>query len=159
MSQDREDLLRIAADLLQERGIKLDEAELQRLLGVAPPRAPSPFEELEHLPEPKWPPLDNGTVVRTRLRNPPTPDWTKEASRSRHDNVLGVIVGYHDSHGLTYEVRHSFELKPLGWLQRTFLSPYALIVRERQERQRQIGHYEADELVVVPGRVPPRLGR
>jgi hypothetical protein len=135
MSQAREDLLRIAADILQERGIKLDEAELQRLLGVPPTareRVAQHAAVHPHTPDaatevPKWPPLDNGTMVRTRL-NPSSTGWTEEALRSRRDGV----VGYHDSHGLTYEVRHQ------GW--------WKLWLR--------IGCYEADELVVVTDQVP-----
>lgn len=144
MSQAREDLLRIAADILQERGIKLDEAELQRLLGVSPiarERVAQHAAVHPHTPDaatevPKWPPLDNGTVVRTRL-NPSSTGWTEEALRSRRDGVLGVIVGYHDSHGLTYEVRHQ------GWWKSfPFWAP--------------VGHYEADEVVPVTNQMVPR---
>lgn len=53
-----------------------------------------------------WPPLENGTSVRTvAIPNPPE-DWTEEAKVGREFGVLGTILTHHDSAGLCYEVRH-----------------------------------------------------
>lgn len=53
-----------------------------------------------------WPPLENGTRVRTvAIPDAPT-DWTEEAKVVRRFGVLGTIFHYHDSHGLCYDVRH-----------------------------------------------------
>ncbi|MBN1325878.1 hypothetical protein JW977_02775 [Candidatus Falkowbacteria bacterium] len=56
--------------------------------------------------EKKWSPLDNGTKVRTTRSKTKKKDWTPEAWKSRKWNVEGSITGYHDSHGLCYEVKH-----------------------------------------------------
>ncbi len=63
-------------------------------------------------PKPKrsiieWPPIKLGTRVRTteankRLRK----EWTEEGWNSRQWGVKGTICAYHDSHGLSYEVKH-----------------------------------------------------
>lgn len=54
----------------------------------------------------KWPPIDLGMLVRTTQENPEIDDWNEEALASRQWSVEGHIVGHHDSHGLSYEVRH-----------------------------------------------------
>jgi len=51
-------------------------------------------------------------------------DWTADALASRQWGVEGQIVKHHDSHGLTYEVRH-----PDG----------------------SIGHYEHHEVMEIQG--------
>jgi hypothetical protein len=54
----------------------------------------------------KWPPLDPGTKVRTTLANPSVKGWLPECLASRQWNVKGTILKHHDSHGLSYEIRH-----------------------------------------------------
>ncbi len=54
----------------------------------------------------KWPPLDNGTQVKTTKKSTSDGEWTEEALANRKWGVKGVIIHYHDSHGLCYEVRH-----------------------------------------------------
>jgi len=56
-----------------------------------------------------WPPLPNGTPVQTRPVEDPSDDWTEEALSSRQWGVVGVVTRHHDSHGLTYEVKHPDE--------------------------------------------------
>jgi len=53
-----------------------------------------------------WPPLKNGTRVRTIPIPDGADDWTEEAKVVRRFGVFGTIVHYHDSHGLCYDVRH-----------------------------------------------------
>lgn len=53
-----------------------------------------------------WPPLDNGTDVRTIAIPNVANDWEEEAIASRKFGVRGIIVRHHDSHGLCYDVRH-----------------------------------------------------
>lgn len=53
-----------------------------------------------------WPPLDNGTRVRTVAIPNVADDWTEEAKFVRRFGVLGTIVRHHDSHGLCYDVQH-----------------------------------------------------
>ena len=55
----------------------------------------------------KHPPISVGaTVVTTKANVALQKEWTKEAWASRQWGVTGKIVTYHDSHGLSYEVRH-----------------------------------------------------
>jgi len=54
----------------------------------------------------KWPPISIGTRVKTLKENSNITDWRIEARASRQWNVYGTVVRYHDSHGLSYEVRH-----------------------------------------------------
>lgn len=56
--------------------------------------------------EKKWPPISAGTRVKTLRENPNVSDWTPEALASRQWGVEGRVVTHHDSHGLSYEVRH-----------------------------------------------------
>ena len=51
--------------------------------------------------------LKNGTKVRTVKPPKEASDWTEEARTSRRWGVKGTVFHYHDSHGLTYEVKHS----------------------------------------------------
>jgi len=44
--------------------------------------------------------------VLTVTKVPPATDWTPEALLVRKSNVRGVVVGYHDAHGLVFEVQH-----------------------------------------------------
>lgn len=53
-----------------------------------------------------WPPLENGTRVRTIAIPDVSNGWTEEAKAVRRFGVLGTIIHYHDSHGLCYDVRH-----------------------------------------------------
>lgn len=53
-----------------------------------------------------WPPLENGTRVRTVAIPDVANDWGEEAKVARRFGVLGTIVHYHDSHGLYYDVKH-----------------------------------------------------
>ena len=47
-----------------------------------------------------------GDPVRTiAVQNPPT-DWSPDAVRSRRFGVAGVVIGFHDSHGICFDVRH-----------------------------------------------------
>jgi hypothetical protein len=54
----------------------------------------------------KWPPIPVGARVKTLKENINVSDWTSEALASRQWGVVGRVVTYHDSHGLSYEVRH-----------------------------------------------------
>lgn len=54
-----------------------------------------------------WPTISTGTLVRTVKENPFVTGWTSEARATRQWGVRGRIVTYHDSHGLSYEVKHS----------------------------------------------------
>ncbi len=54
----------------------------------------------------KWPPIDHGTAVRTTKANPAVTDWEPSILASRQWGVEGKIFDHHDSHGLSYEVRH-----------------------------------------------------
>ena len=57
-----------------------------------------------------WPPLNNGTLVRTTKPNlGMRKEWTEEGWESRRWGVLGKIIRHHDSHGLCYEVWHADE--------------------------------------------------
>jgi len=51
-------------------------------------------------------PHPDGTTVKTVPVDDPSDDWTETALAGRQWGVMGSVVGYHDSHGLTYEVRH-----------------------------------------------------
>lgn len=55
----------------------------------------------------KYPPISNGTLVKTTSSNTPDSDWTSEALANRRWSVHGKVLTHHDSHGLCYEVRHS----------------------------------------------------
>lgn len=52
------------------------------------------------------PPLPQGTLVVTTQENPAIKDWTCEARASRRWGVRGKILTHHNSHGLSYEVKH-----------------------------------------------------
>lgn len=55
----------------------------------------------------KWPPIDVGTTVKTTEPNlAKQREWTAEAWAGRQWGVEGPVVRYHDSHGLSYKVRH-----------------------------------------------------
>lgn len=55
----------------------------------------------------KWPPIDPGTVVKTTEPNMKMRgEWTEEGWASRQWGVEGPIITHHDSHGLSYEVKH-----------------------------------------------------
>ncbi len=54
-----------------------------------------------------WPPIAVGTVVNTiQPTQSKENGWTEEGLASRQWGVEGEIVGYHDSHGLHYDVKH-----------------------------------------------------
>lgn len=48
-----------------------------------------------------------GAIVRTVRPERESSDWTAQALASRHWGVEGVVEAVHNSHGLTYDVRHS----------------------------------------------------
>ncbi len=53
------------------------------------------------------PGIPPGARVRTTRENPElASSWTKEAKEYRKWGVLGEVFGYHDSHGLCYDVWH-----------------------------------------------------
>ena len=54
----------------------------------------------------KWPPVSSDSSVKTTRENFTVTDWTLEAKRSRQWGVQGTVVTHHDSHGLSYEIRH-----------------------------------------------------
>lgn len=54
----------------------------------------------------QWPPIPHGAAVETTSPNPDINDWLEEALTSRQWGVKGIIHTHHDSHGLSYEVRH-----------------------------------------------------
>jgi len=56
--------------------------------------------------EERWPPISIGTKVITTKPNFEIDDWTTEALASRQWGEIGVVVNFHDSHGLSYEVMH-----------------------------------------------------
>lgn len=57
--------------------------------------------------EEKWPPLSPGTRVKTTQANESMrKEWTDEGWNSRQWGVEGDIIHHHDSHGLSYEVKH-----------------------------------------------------
>ena len=93
IEQMQSDQLRVAADVLQERGIALDPGTLAALIASPRPAAQT------------WPPLDAGTRVLTRLDRT-TRNWSPEALAARRDGVRGTILSHHDSHGLCYDVAH-----------------------------------------------------
>ncbi len=71
-----------------------------------------------------WPPIEVGTGVQTTEPNEAVlSDWTPEAIATRRWGVPGVIVDFHDSHGLSYEVEHTHD--------------------------NSVGHYDPSELVVT----------
>lgn len=55
----------------------------------------------------KYPPISDGTLVKTKSSNTPDSEWTSEARANRKWGVHGRVLTHHDSHGLCYEVRHS----------------------------------------------------
>lgn len=59
------------------------------------------------MPEMKWPPISLETLVETTKENHDVTDWMPEARISCRWGVQGRVVAHHDSHGLSYEVRHS----------------------------------------------------
>jgi hypothetical protein len=38
-------------------------------------------------------------------------DWSEEAKKTRRHEESGVVIGYHDSHGLCFDVQHSDGVK------------------------------------------------
>ncbi len=54
----------------------------------------------------KHPPISPGTFVRTTKENKSIKDWSHAAKISRQWGVLGEVMTHHDSHGLSYEIRH-----------------------------------------------------
>lgn len=55
----------------------------------------------------KYPPIANGTtVVTTQANESLRSEWTDEGWASRKWGVLGIVKNHHDSHGLSYEVKH-----------------------------------------------------
>lgn len=73
--------------------------------------------------------LKNGTPVRTAISPLHDAEYTMSGRRERRWGVTGVVQGYHDSHGLCYEVLHE---------------------------DGTVGTYEEDEIMEVPKR---RKGR
>jgi hypothetical protein len=56
----------------------------------------------------KYPPIPAGTTVETTQPNMGLrKEWNDEAWEKRQWGVEGIVVTHHDSHGLSYEVRHS----------------------------------------------------
>jgi hypothetical protein len=62
--------------------------------------------EVNMITKDKWPPTSPGTPVKTTKENPTVTDWTPEVLASRQWGVNGEVVTHHDSHGLSYEVKH-----------------------------------------------------
>ena len=54
-----------------------------------------------------WPPISRGARVVTTRANAAVTDWLPSAAASRQWGVRGEIIAHHDSHGLSYEVRHA----------------------------------------------------
>lgn len=51
--------------------------------------------------------IPNGTRVKTDIHpSTESKDWTESAKRNRKSGATGVVVAYHDSHGLCYDVKH-----------------------------------------------------
>jgi hypothetical protein len=50
--------------------------------------------------------IEKGQLVKTVRGKPNATDWTPQALASRKWGILGVVAGYHDSHGLFYDVKH-----------------------------------------------------
>ena len=92
--------------------------------------------------------IENGTRVLTVQMRRPSSDWTEEALASRQWGVTGKVVGFHDSHGLTYEVRHRdksighYEPRELYHLE----SMYLLVNFETRETYQQIFKPTEDQL-------------
>ena len=53
-----------------------------------------------------WPPINVGTEVVTTEANDSVIGWTEEALASRKWGMAGFVIDHHDSHGLSYVVRH-----------------------------------------------------
>lgn len=54
-----------------------------------------------------WPPIPPGVKVQTLLANEAMrKERTQEGWNSRQWGVEGTVIHHHDSHGLSYEVRH-----------------------------------------------------
>lgn len=53
--------------------------------------------------------LAPGAKVLTQERSPASSDWSAEALASRQWGFEGVVVGVHNSHGLSYEVLHDHD--------------------------------------------------
>ena len=59
------------------------------------------------MPDESYPPTRPGTTVKTLAPNLAMKgEWTKDAWDSRQWGIEGTVLTYHDSHGLSYEVRH-----------------------------------------------------
>ncbi len=56
--------------------------------------------------ESTWPPIKPGTEVVTTQPNTALTGWTEAAISSRRWGILGLVINHHDSHGLSYEVKH-----------------------------------------------------
>ncbi len=89
----------------------------------------------------KYPPLSNGTIVRTTKPNlEKMEEWTADGWASKQWGVYGTVVMYHDSHGLCYEVRHDDE--SMGAYDPTELE----VIRENDEELKSlIQKYKRDQ--------------
>lgn len=55
----------------------------------------------------KYPPLAQGTLVRTTHENPKlSHEWSEEGRRTRKWGVEGIVDNHSDSHGLCYKILH-----------------------------------------------------
>lgn len=79
-----------AVQMLSEKGVAAYTRDLEQKDGVSQ----------------GWPPILPGTFVETTRENPEIDDWGPEARLSRQWGVLGEVLTHHDSHGLSYEVKH-----------------------------------------------------
>lgn len=87
----------------------LDRRHQELMDSVAEMRAANELSEDEMLEAAReeWPPLKPGTRVRTtQINEDMVGEWSDEALASKQWGVTGEIVAHHDSHGLSYEVRH-----------------------------------------------------
>lgn len=57
--------------------------------------------------EKQYPPISQGTRVRSIKPKTPDNEWTEEARSRRRWGVEGIVVNHHDSHGLCYDVLHA----------------------------------------------------
>jgi hypothetical protein len=65
------------------------------------------LEEVVKSHRTKYPPISNGTLVITTQANESLRrEWTDEVWEGRQWGVNGEVITHHDSHGLSYEVRH-----------------------------------------------------
>jgi hypothetical protein len=52
-----------------------------------------------------YPPIKNGTRVKTTVRRSGKGDYKAITARISHSGKIGVVCEYHDSHGLCYGVK------------------------------------------------------